>query len=539
MVELWHKNEIIYGVAIDSFCDSDGNGLGDLAGLIEKLDYLQSLGVTCLWMLPFFPSPNFDNGYDVSEYTGVDHERGTIDEFRRLVEEAHRRGIRVVIDLIAHHTSRDHPWFQSARSDAQSPYRDYYIWSDSIPQGKQPENIFPTIEQSVWHYDELAGSYYFHLFYNHEPDLHFANSQVQEEILAVADYWMSCGIDGFRVDATNHLFEEKGLPGTGIDNPCSFLNRLHATVTRHNGQALLLAEADTEPGAVERFVCDGAGIPMYFNFLLNNYLFLAFARESAMPILDAFDKQPLDPETWVWVNFLRNLDELDLERLTESEREEVYNAFAPQEEMRIYNRGIRRRLAPILDGDARRLKLAFSLLFSLPGSPLLVYGDEIGMGDDLSLPERESVRTPMQWNSQAHAGFSVTPQHSDINPVIDDGPFGYECVNVDQQQRDDRSLLAFVQSAIRLRRELPHFRESRCQIVSCSNHHVLAFSYEHGLSTLLVLHNFSRDSQQFALDEPIDGFQQICEADGTSSTARNGAAPLGPYEYRWLIRQRS
>jgi maltose alpha-D-glucosyltransferase/alpha-amylase len=531
----WHKNQVIYGLAVDSFQDSNGDGLGDFQGLISRLDYLEDLGITCIWVLPFFPSPNLDNGYDIADYENVDPGRGNLEDFRQFVDEAHRRDIRVLIDLVAHHTSSRHPWFQSALANEQSPYRDYYVWSESVPDGAQPENIFPTVEDGVWQYADAAGKYYFHLFYSHEPDLYFANPRVQEEILRVAEFWMSCGIDGFRIDATNHLFEEKGIPGTGIDQPCDFLGRLHDVVTRHNPQAILMAEADTEPGKVEQFVCGGSGVPLYFNFLFNNYLYLALARESAKPIQELFTQQPADPGSWVWVNFLRNLDEVDLERISESEREEVYHAFAPEEEMRVYGRGIRRRLAPMLGGDTGRLKMVFSLLLSLPGSPLFVYGDETGMGDDLRLPERESVRLPMQWSACPYGGFSTSPHHSDINAAIAGGQFGYERVNVEDQQKDSESLLQFVKLAIRRRTSMAHFREGKGETLAAANDHVLAFGYQHEQGRLLALHNFSNHSQDIspAIEPATDA--EVLLSDTLFRIDENHRYCLGPYGYAWLL----
>jgi maltose alpha-D-glucosyltransferase/alpha-amylase len=440
--------------------------------------------------------------------------------------------MKVLIDLVAHHTSRQHPWFQSARSDETSRYRDHYLWSESIPEGKQPENIFPTVEDGVWRYDDMAQRYYFHLFYRHEPDLYFANPHVQEEILRITSFWMAYGIDGFRIDALNHLFEGKGIPGTGIDDPCDFLSRLHQVVTWHNPRAILMAEADTDPGKIEQFVCEGSGVPLYFNFLFNNNFYLALARENATPFREMCIDQPADPDRWVWVNFLRNLDEVDLERISESEREEVYRAFAPEEDMRVYDRGIRRRLAPMLRGDPRRLKMAFSLLLSLPGSPMIVYGDEIGMGDDLSLPERESVRLPMQWTSGSRGGFSTSPHHSDINAPVAGGDFGYERVNVEAQVLDDESLLAFVRSAIHQRQALPHFVDGHGKALESSNDTVLAFGYEHKQGDLLTLHNFSRDSQLVSLEHRSLSEPQVLISDPNSRPGDDASTYcVSPYGY--------
>lgn len=540
MTAPWYKNAVFYAVDVGTFQDSDGNGLGDFHGLIQRLDYLQDVGFTGLWLLPFYPSPHRDNGYDITEYTNVATRLGTLDDFRQLVDEAHRREIRVLADLVAHHTSLDHPWFQAARTNRESRYRDYYIWSDTIPEGEQPESIFPGVEESVWTYDELAQAYYFHRFYHFEPDLNFANPHVQQEMLDVAELWLSFGSDGFRLDAANHLFERKGLPGTEAGDPCAYLEKLHDLARQYNPEAVLLAEADIPPDQFEQFACQGNGIQLFFNFPVNNHLYLALARENATPLTQSLSETPLIPEDWSWVNFLRNLDELDLERLTDSEREEVYRAFGPDENMEIYGRGIRRRLAPMLAGDARQLKMVFSLLLSLPGSAMIPYGDEIGMGDDLSLPERDSVRTPMQWSDQPYGGFSTSPHHPEIAPVIDSGAFGYQRVNVEAQQRDKRSLMHFIRSAIAQRRELPCFTEQRAHLLQQPNGHVFSLCYEHPQGTLLTLHNFSSQPQRVPLDEPAISVERPVLADDHTTVDFDGTPCLSPYGYGWFqVREES
>jgi maltose alpha-D-glucosyltransferase/alpha-amylase len=490
-----------------------------------------------VWILPFFPSGGRDNGYDITNFTDVSPEYGSLDAFRDLVDQAHRRGMQVVIDLVAHHTSDRHPWFRDARTSAASVYRTYYIWAQEVPAGTQPENIFPTIEDGVWHFDEAAQQFYFHLFYKEEPDLNFANPDVQQEMLRVADFWMAFGVDGFRLDALNHLFEDKGIPGTGATNKCEFLARLRAVMAAHNPQAFLIAEADTDLREVESYCCNGEGIRLFFNFTLDNYIFLALARESAEPILEGLNLAPPHPVHWSWLNFLRNLDELDLEQLSEQARQEVWGRFAPEPEMLAYGRGIRRRLAPMLDGDPRWLKFAYSLLFSLTGVPLIVYGDEIGMGDDLSRPEREAVRVPMQWNSGPFAGFSSREPPQQVNPVVADGPFGSAHVNVESQVDDDDSLLCFLRTLceLRLRRPWLGDRGVEANPIEQENHRVLVFEHRQADYRLLTLHNFSSQPQTVTLrDGNIFEDGPILSSPGCQIASDD--VTLGPFGYLWLER---
>jgi maltose alpha-D-glucosyltransferase/alpha-amylase len=530
---------VIYAVIPRAFLDSNNDGIGDFGGVLQRLNYVQELGVTCLWLLPFFPSGGRDNGYDITNYLDVASEYGTLEELRELVEEAHRRNLLVVIDLVAHHTSNRHPWFQDARSGPASAYRNYYVWAENPPAEKQPENIFPTVEDGVWHFDEATQQHYFHLFYNEEPDVNFANPVVQREMLRVAEFWMAFGIDGLRLDALNHLFEVKGKPGTGATNKCEFLSQLRAVMGAHNPHAFLIAEADTDLREVESYCCDGEGIQLFFNFTLDNYIFLALTRESAEPILEGLNLVPAHPRQWAWLNFLRNHDELDLEQLSRQARQDVWDRFAPDPEMRIYNRGIRRRLAPMLDGDSRRLKFAFSLLFSLPGVPLIVYGDEIGMGDDLTRPEREAVRPPMQWNPGPFAGFSSRAPHEIVNPVIDTGPFAFERVNVALQIEDEESLLYCVQALCEVRRRRPWLglRDLEAHPVEQGNERVLVFEQRLGNHCLLTLHNFSSRSQTVTLPGSRALEQTPLLATPGCKLASEREAVLEPFGYLWLERE--
>jgi maltose alpha-D-glucosyltransferase/alpha-amylase len=530
----WNAHAVVYAVDISYFQDSNGDGVGDIPGLIQQLDYLQDLGVDCLWLLPFYPSSHRDNGYDITEYKNVSAELGSLDDFRLLVAEAHRRSIRILIDLVVHHTSTGHPWFQAARTGKDSPYRDYYVWSPAVPEGEQPESIFPGVEPSVWEFDEVAGEFFFHLFYRTQPNLNVANKRVQDEIVEIAGFWMSFGVDGFRIDAANHLFEQKGIPGTEIDDPCPFLTRLHKTITRHNPDAVVLAEADVEPANVLRYTCEGKGIQLFLNFFANNYIALALARQQATVLAGALATLPEIPGACAWVNFLRNLDEMDLERLDDSEREEVYRQLGPEERMQVYGRGIRRRLAPMLGGDTRRLKMAFSMLLALPGSPMIAYGDEIGMGDDLSLPERESVRLPMQWSAGNNGGFSAATGFGQIAAPMERGTFGFREINVEAQDADEQSLLSFVRQAIGLRKQLPHFGEGTSAISALADGAVLACTYEHESGRLVTLHNLSPSQQHVTLERHTRQNARVLIANGSSAPGDDGTLDLDPYGYCWL-----
>ena len=504
-VDHWYKNSVVYAVDVGRFSDSDADGVGDFVGLTEKLDYLDRLGVDCLWLLPFYPSPNRDNGYDVMDYYGVDDRFGDHGDFAAFLAAAKRRGMRVIVDLVANHTSDRHPWFQRAREDPDSRYRDYYVWTDDPDDASvDAETIFPGQEQSVWTYDEAADAYYFHRFYDFEPGLNLSNPDVREEIRKIMGYWLRLGVDGFRLDAASHMIEAKGLESTEPDDPHGILRNFRRFVTKRKGDAVLLGEADVEPDRLGEYFGDGEELTMLFNFVLNNYLFLGLARESVEPVVRGLRLLPSVPAEGQFVNFLRNLDELDLERLTESEREDVFQAFAPEENMRIFGRGIRRRLAPMLDGDERRIRLAFSLLFSLPGTPMIVYGDEIGMGDDLSLDGRTAVRTPMQWSDEENAGFSDAPAEDLLAPVIDDGEFGYERVNAVDQGFDPDSLFNRIQRLVHLRKENPEFGWGEFDLVETEPPGVMVHRCTWDESSVLAVHNLAGADADVSFSLPGD-----------------------------------
>lgn len=533
----WYKNAIIYAVDVETFHDSNGDGTGDLKGLISKLDYLAELGVTCLWLLPFYPSPYKDNGYDVSDHYGVEPRLGTPGEFVELLREATHRGIRIVIDLIANHTSDQHPWFRHASRNEDSPYRDYYVWSEDPPDTDEKPIVFSDENASVWEYSEEAGAYFYHTFYPFQPDLNISNPKVRAEIHEIIGFWLQLGVSGFRIDAAPHLIGQRGAGK--LEDPHEVLRDVRHFASMRRGDAALLAETDVEPDELVRYFGEGDGDQMHllFNFLMANYLFLGLAREEAEPLRRVLQLLPRRSETGQWANFLRNLDELDLERLSETEREEVYQAFAPEEEMRVYGRGIRRRLAPMLGGDRAKIKLAYSLLFTLPGAPVLAYGDEIGMGDDLSLSERWAVRTPMQWSAEPNAGFSTAPAEKLIRGVVADGAFGYERVNVAEQERDPESLLSWLKEAILARKKSPEFGWGEYSLVETGHATVFAHRCDWEGTCVMAVHNLSAEPADVQLHLPADDgpLMDLVGPDaGRPAKIEDGRLHLEGYGYRWL-----
>ena len=532
--DFWYKNALLYGVDVETFMDSDGDGVGDFQGLIGRLDYLDRLGVDCLWLLPFYPSPNRDDGYDVTDYYTVNERYGTMGDFVELLREANSRGIRILIDLVVNHTSKDHPWFQAARRGEQ-PYRDYYVWSEDPPEPEVPP-IFPDEEDSVWSYDEEAEAYYYHRFYSHEPGLDMSNPDLRREVKKIMGFWLQLGVSGFRFDAAPILIGKKGLESTEMANPHEVFKEFRQFIDRRSEDALLLGEAGGSASRVGEFFGDGDELNMLFNFLLAGYLYHSLATEDSASLSEGLKILPEIPETGQWANFLRNHDELNLEWVTEAQRQDIFDAFAPEESMRLFERGVRRRLAPMLDGDQDRIRLAYSLMYSLPGSPLLYYGDEIGMGDDLSLEGRLAVRTPMQWADEHNAGFSSAPSDDLVRPVIDDDQFGYESVNVDDQRFDESSLLNWLESLSRIRTEHPEIGWGNCSILDVENHSVFAHRADWNNHSLIAFHNLSSDRQTASVElregedacvVPIFGDQDQ-HVDGGSVTVE-----LDGYGYHW------
>lgn len=538
MLDLWYKNAVIYSVDVQTFMDSSGDGVGDINGLTHRLDHISSLGVSCIWLMPFYPSPNRDEGYDVLDYYDVDRRLGNPGDFVNFARECRERGIRIIVDLVVNHTSVDHPWFQAARTDPKSKYRQYYVWANEPPPDATEGVVFPGFQQSTWTLDQRAEQYYFHRFYDHQPDLNIANPAVREEIENIMGYWLDLGVSGFRLDAAPFLIELKGMNPPDPHDPYRYLRHMRDFLQWRRGDAIILAEANVSLNETMQYFGDGDRMHMLFGFLLNQYTFLALARENADPLRHVFSILPQIPELGQWATFLRNHDELDLGRLTTTERDEVFQVFAPQEDMRLYRRGIRRRLAPMLGNDRRRTELAYALMFSLPGTPVLFYGEEIGMGEDLSLPERIAVRTPMQWSAEENGGFSTASPDRLIRPVIKDGEFGYERLNVTVQSRDPDSLLNRMQQIIRARRGAPEFGWGEFRLIEVDTPAVMAHRCDWRGNAVLALHNLSRQRCEVTLKLGPQQFKELTDilSDGEYPALgpEDRRMPLSGYGYRWL-----
>ena len=538
--DLWYKNAIIYCLDVEKYVDSNGDGIGDFGGLTRRLDYLAGLGVTCVWLQPFYPSPNRDNGYDVADYYGVHPKHGTLGEFVEFMNHAQQIGLRVIVDLVINHTSNRHPWFQSARKDPTSAYRNWYVWSKTRPAEWNKGMVFPGVQKATWTRDPVADQYYFHRFYEFQPDLNTLNPAVQREMMRIMGFWLQLGVSGFRVDAVPFMIEQKGA-GITPRKDYEMLHLLRNFLQWRRRDAIFLAEANVPPNEnMDYFGENGERIQMMLNFAVNQRLFYALATEDIKPLVRALEATYNRPPAAQWVNFLRSHDELDLGRLTDTQRERVFQAFAPAKEMQLYNRGIRRRLAPMLDNDRRKLDLAFSLLFTLPGTPMLQFGDEIGLGDDLSLPERECARTPMQWSNDPHGGFTTGKRP--VLPVISDPIYGYQRVNVEGQRRDPHSLLNWMERKIRMRKECPEISWGDWKILKTDQPGVLVMCYEWDDHTLVTLHNFSAKPSAVVLDRGAvggdTGTGKLVDllATNDSRADENGryVVELQPYDYRWL-----
>ncbi len=544
MPERWFHHGVVYCVDVDTFQDSDGDGIGDLPGLIDRLDHLARLGVTCLWLNPIHPSPDRDDGYDVTDYYAVHPALGTLGDFVELIHQAGNRGMRVIIDLVVNHTSDEHPWFQSARRDPASPYRDWYVWSKDQPGDLRQGMVFPGYQATTWTYDEEAEAWYYHRFYDFQPDLNMANPRVRQEIEKIIGFWLQLGVAGFRLDAAPFIIELTAPNDPSPRQDFSWLRDFRRQLSWRRGDAVILAEANVDAQALLEYVGDGDRLPMLFNFLLNQRLFLALARQEVGPILQALAETPPLPDTCQWATFLRNHDEVDLGRLVGHEHDEVFAAFGPDPDMQLYGRGIRRRLAPMLGNDRRRIELAYALQFSLPGTPVIRYGDEIGMGEDLSLPERNAIRTPMQWSDAPNAGFSTTRRKRDLRrPVIAEGEFGYPTVNVERQQRDANSLLSWFQRALLILRECPEFGVGSTSYVDSGQRSVLALLREAPSGTMLALSNLAdkRVTVDLGGDDRLAGdpIEVFSDHGYAPIDGRLGRIPLRPYGYRWFRLRRS
>jgi maltose alpha-D-glucosyltransferase / alpha-amylase len=536
--DLWWKNAVIYCLDVELFADGNGDGTGDFTGLSDRVDYLAGLGVTCMWLMPFYPSPNRDNGYDIADFYGVDPRLGDLGELVEFLRTARERGIRVIADLVVNHTSVDHPWFQAARADRGSPYRDYYVWVDEPPAEGPKDVVFPGQETSNWEFDDRAGQYYLHRFYKSMPDLNITNPAVRHEIHKVVGFWLELGISGFRVDAAPFLIEQTGADPADLDDPHEYLRDLRAFLARRRGDAILLAEANLPPADQRRFFGDEDGDEMHmlFNFLANQHLFLSVVRQQAAPLAQALGELPALPEANQWANFVKNHDELSLDKLSEAEREEVFDALAPDEDMRIFGRGIRRRVPPMLRGDRRRLELVYELLFALPGTPVLLYGEEIGMGDDLAVEGRGSVRIAMQWDDQVNCGFSTARPRV---PVVEDGDFGCKQVSVGGQREDPRSLLNWMERLVRTRKETPELGWGSARVVPAGDPAVLALRSDWRGSVVLTVHNLADRPTRTELElDRDDRTGRLVELFADQAYERLEdpveGVPVGRYGYRWF-----
>ena len=534
--DLWYKNAVIYCLNVETFLDSNGDGVGDFVGLTDRLPYLAGLGVTCLWLLPFFPSPNLDDGYDVSDYYGVHPRTGTFGDFVEFMNHARQLGLRVIVDLVVNHTSDRHPWYKAARKDPDSPYREYYVWSKKRPRNWNQGMVFPGVQKETWTRDPLAKAFYFHRFYDFQPDLNTHNPAVKEELMRIMGFWLQLGVSGFRMDAVPFLIERKGA-GVKPTRDYELLHEMRDFLQWRCRDAIMLAEANVPPGqSMQYFGEQGDRLQMMLNFWVNQRMFYTLATGDTAPLKEALVATYERPYAAQWGVFLRTHDELDLGRLTELQRARVFEAFAPEKRMQLYNRGIRRRLAPMLNNDRRRIELANSLMFTLPGTPVIRYGDEIGMGDDLRLPERYAARTPMQWSSHRHGGF--TSGRRVLRRLVNDPIYGYRHVNVADQRRDPNSLLNWTERIIRTRKECAEISWGDWKILPRLPDPVLGMRYDWNDRSTIVLHNFA--DRPCAVRLHVDGPQR-CRlvnllSQDTSEADDSGRhlVQLEPYGYRWF-----
>ena len=531
---LWYKDAIFYEVHVRAFCDGDADGRGDLRGLISKLDYLKDLGVDCIWLLPIYPSPLKDDGYDISDYYNIAPAYGTVDDFRTLLDQAHARGLHVIMDLVLNHTSDQHPWFQAARADRNSPYRDYYVWSDTDQKYSGARIIFLDTEKSNWTWDETAGQFFWHRFYACQPDLNYDNPAVRAEMINVMRFWLKMGIDGFRADAVPYLFEREDTNCENLPETHAYLKEIRRTIEAEFPGAILLAEANQWPEDTRAYFGDGDEFNMGFHFPVMPRIYMALRKADRTPLVWILGRTPPIPDNCQWCTFLRNHDELTLEMVTEEERQWMWQEYAPEPRMRL-NLGIRRRLAPLLDNDRRKIELANSLLFTLPGSSILYYGDEIGMGDNIWLPDRNGVRTPMQWTSAVNAGFSTAAPKSLYLPLIDNSVFGPGHVNVADERAHPDSLLNTLRHMIAVRKQHVAFGRGSFAWVECESLAVAAYVRQYGDDRVLVVNNLSSVNQAVTLKLPLAGQPQDLLGQRTMPAVVDGTLTLElkPYQYLW------
>jgi len=543
--DLWWKTAVVYCLDVETYADNDGDGHGDFAGLTQHVDHLARLGVTCVWLMPFFPSPDRDDGYDITDFYGVDPRLGTLGDFVEFVRTARDRGLRVIADLVVNHTSDQHPWFQQARSSRDNPYRDWYVWRDEPPPDAAKGVVFPDQEKSLWERDEATGQYYLHRFYKHQPDLNVANPAVRDEIARVMGFWLELGLSGFRVDAVPFLLETIGQDAAakaGLPDPHEYLADLRAFLSRRNGEAVLLGEVNLPYPDTMRFFGDPDGVgnelTMCFDFIGMQRMYLSLARRDAGPLADALRERPAPPRDGHWATFVRNHDELTLDKLTDDERQEVFAAFGPEKDMQLYGRGLRRRLPTMLGGDLGRIRMVYSLLFSLPGTPVLFYGEEIGMAEDLRAEGRLAVRTPMQWMPGRGGGFSTADLSCFPGPMVE-GEFGPQRVNVSAQRRDPDSLLNWVRLLIERYRECPELAWGEYRVLDTGEPAVFAHRCDRDGGTVLAVHNL--DDREVTVRLTLDDLDSSCVltdllVDGQLKVSDGGQVrlSLGPYGCRWL-----
>jgi trehalose synthase len=526
--DLWWKNAVIYCLDVETFLDSDGDGCGDLSGLIDRIDYLAGIGVSCLWLMPFYPSVQRDDGYDITDFYGIDGRLGTPGDFAELIRTAADRGIRVIADLVMNHTSDRHPWFQAGR-DPDSPFHDFYVWADEKPAEKPGDVVFPDQEDSNWKWDPKARQWYLHRFYSHQPDLNVSNPEVRDEIAQVVGYWLHQGLAGFRVDAVPFLLEPMGMPKGAIQDPHELLRELRRFMGRRRGDAILMGEVNLPPDEQRAFFGDEDGdeLHMALNFTLNQAMYLAFARGEAEPLARALGSLPEIPEDCQWANFVRNHDGLTLDKLSDAERQEVFAAFGPEPRLQLYGRGLRRRLPSMVDGDQDRLRLAYSLAFSLPGTPVLFYGEEIGMRENLDIEGRFSVRSPMQWSSERHRGFTTADEPC--------RPLAPGDAEVAAQRRDHGSLLNWMERLIRRRRESPELGWGRMTILNAGDPAVFAHRADRDGGAVLAVHSLAEEPRKVRIEVgDAEAVVDLFGSEELTPSAGSVTVALGRYGHRWF-----
>jgi maltose alpha-D-glucosyltransferase / alpha-amylase len=534
---LWYKDSIIYQLHVRTFYDSNADGIGDFPGLTQKLGYLQELGVSALWVMPFYPSPLKDDGYDIADYTSVHPSYGTVQDFKTFLNAAHDRNIRVIVEMVLNHTSDQHPWFQESRSSQNNPKRDWYVWSDTDTKYQGVPIIFVDTEMSNWAWDPISKQYYWHRFFSHQPDLNYDNPAVREAMWQVMKFWLDMGVDGFRLDAVPYLVEREGTRCESLPETHAIIKDYRRRIDLAYPNKMLLAEANQWPADVIPYFGLGDEFHMAFHFPLMPRMFMAVKLEDRKPIIDILDQTPPIPEICQWCIFLRNHDELTLEMVTEIERDYMYDNYAADKAMRI-NVGIRRRLAPMMENDRRRIELMNGLLLSMPGTPVIYYGDEIGMGDNIYLGDRNGVRTPMQWNGGWNGGFSAADPERLYSPMISNSVYGYQAVNVESQRRTEHSLLGWMKSLIQTRNLFQVFSRGSIEFLDPSNHRALAYVRQLGGEKVLVVNNLSSSAQPVELNlQPYKGHIPI-EMFGRNLFPRIGELPylltLGPYQFYWF-----